>query len=211
MIITKAQIHLAAAKDKDRPILTNVHYRADKKRLEAVNGFVLASVPVKLEEGEDPPDCMIPVEAVKEVQKMARAKSKSPNLEIEDNHVVISAVPAYPNGETANGPKAIYDLYTEGTFPDTDRINPLPSGLRHLVTLDVKRLYDLARAICEDDNNTSSADLFVNLYQGESKGSPVVVEPLDGYAGSGNRKCSKDHTPSYSNGAYGLIMPLHHE
>jgi hypothetical protein len=211
MIITKAQIHLAAAKGKDRPILNNVHYRADKRRLEAVDGFVLASVPVALAEGEEPSDCMIPVEAVKEVQKMARVKSKSPKLEIDGERVTASAVPAYPDGETANGPTVTYNLYTEGKFPDTDQINPPPSGLQHLVTLDVKRLYDLARAICEDDNNTATADLFVNLYQGESKGSPVVVEPLDGYAGSGNRKCAKDHTPSYSNGAYGLIMPLHHE
>ena len=218
MIITKARIDLATANKRDgKPILTNVHYNAEEGRLEACDGFVLASVPVELEEGESAGECLkdnrlLPVGAIRDAQKLAKAKGKSPSLKIEGDRVSASAIPAPgTDGETVEGETVdLPDI--DYPYPDVDQIKPRLSGVTHLCTIDVKRLYNLCKAICEDPDNAATADLYVNLYQGE-KTAPIVVEPLgDGSSYRNlNDKCRKDHRPSYNDGPLGLLMPLYHE
>ena len=213
MIITKARIDLATERGKDgRPVLAAVHYNAEKGRLEAADGFILASVPVELEEGESVPDSLLPVAAIREAQKMATAKGRSPSLRVEGDTVSASSVPAPGTyGETKEG--GTHDLPDLPHYPDVNQIVPPAEGLRHLLTIDVQRLYDLAKAICEDPGNSTKANLFVNLYQGESNSSPIVVEPLGGNAGYSysNRRTTKDHMVDYEDGPFGLLMPLYHE
>ena len=75
-----------------------------QRRLEAADGFILASVPVHLAEGEEVADCMLPVSAIREAQRMATAKGKSPHLAIEGGDVSVSSVPAPGTyGETQEG------------------------------------------------------------------------------------------------------------
>jgi len=209
MIITKALIHLTSEQGKDgRPVLATAHFDAEQGRLETCNGFTLASVPVKLDEGEEVGDCLIPMAAIREAQKLGNAKSKSPALSIEGGKVRVAGI---SDAEVVEGGE--YDIPDLPPYPNTEQIRPHTSGLKHLCAIDIRRLYDLARAICEDPDNSSKADLFVNLYQGDSNSSPIVVEPLgDGSSfRSVNRKCRKGHTPNYDDGPWGLIMPLYHE
>ena len=216
MIITKARIDLATERGKDgRPVLQAVHYNAEKGRLEAADGFILASVPVELEEGESVPDTLLPVSAIREAQNMAKAKGKSPSLTVSDDTVSVASVPAPDTyGETVKG--ATHDLPDLPKYPDVNQIVPPSDGLKHLLTIDVQRLYDLVKAICESTDNGTRADLFVNLYQGDKNHTPIVVEPLKGGAGTwsygtSNARCREGHIVDYDDGPFGLLMPLYHE
>jgi len=145
---------------------------------------------------------------------MAKAKGKSPSLTIEGDTVSVSSVPAPGTyGETVKG--ETHDL-PEGLYPDVNQIVPPTDGLKHLLTIDVQRLYDLAKAICEDTDNGTKANLFVNLYQGDKNHTPIVVEPLAGTGGSwsygsSNPRTKEGHMVDYEDGPFGLLMPLHHE
>jgi DNA polymerase III sliding clamp (beta) subunit (PCNA family) len=198
MKLAKTRIWEAATKDKDRPTLQGVHYNAEKGRLEACDGFILAVTPVVLDEDEQVEGGIVPAAAVKEAHKLGAAISKVPTLETENGNFVPGFVSAYPDGKEGGTGPAYQPI--EGHYPNVDRIMPseaVEEQYEYVVTLDVKKLYRLARAICEDKGGRSTADLHVRLYVDKSGNStPVIVKPQP-------TLCNK--------GTYGLIMPVYDE
>ena len=177
MKLAKTEIWRAAAKDKDRPVLQGVHVNAEKARLEAADGFIMAVTPITLDEGEEIAGGIVPAKAVQESYRMSRPMSKTPALYQQNGDFVTGSESAYPDGkEKERGPSfpAI-----EGLFPNCDQIIPDESDYEWVLTLDIDMLHRLAKAICEDERNSSNPDLKVRLFKRKgSNTSPIVARPM---------------------------------
>lgn len=174
MIFGHQKINEACATDASRPTLTQVHYNAEKNQLEATNGSILAVVPCEkpVSDTEPLPDCLLPTEAIKLSQKLA-GKRLDPVLSVVENGVMLTSGWILPINE-------------KDKYPDVSSVTP-KEGLKHVFSLDVKLLYQLARAVCDD-----SSRLWLEFHIAENQYGPVVVvRPLAG-----------------PEGAYGAIMTM---
>lgn len=183
MELVKTKVWEAAARAKDRPRLATIHYNANTKALEACDGWILAICPVKY--GGDS-SAMLPIEAVKEAQRLGRKSTLRPALELENGNVTPLAQDGSTN-EIARGP--MYPLVSSedvGTYPPTDQIVPKDLDNWELVLcLDTGKLRRLADAICERSQEV------VEVYRNPaSHESPYYVKARD-------------------NPSFGLIMPIH--
>jgi hypothetical protein len=178
-----------------RDVLKGVHYNAERERLEAADGFIMAVCPVKLEEGETAVGGIVPAETVKEAYKMGRAKSKTPTVDQDGSDFTAGSRSAYfesdPQVKRGETRKAI-----EGKYPNAEEITPRTENFEHVVTVDAKLLLRLARAICEGDDNVANPRLFVRLYKDKTGlYTPLIVKP----------------GPGLTQENFGVIMPIHDE
>lgn len=179
MRIAKTEIWKAAATDKERKVLNGVHYNAEKGRLEACDGFILAMCSVQngdnlLGSG------IIPADTIKEAYRRGRAKSKSPTVDEGPEGYTPGCVAAFPqNDAEALTEKGETSEPIEGKYPNVDQIVPgFTDNYEHVATIDAKLLYQLAQAICECDGNTSNPPLRVRIYKDKSGNySPLIVKP----------------------------------
>ncbi|RPJ36891.1 MAG: hypothetical protein EHM35_07325 [Planctomycetaceae bacterium] len=184
MIIPRTKIWQACAKEADRPTLQAVHYNAQAKRLEAADGFILAVNPVLGANGD--PDALLPAEAVKAAQKMAKSQD-DPALQITEGGAAPGLVNRYKR-ESYGDPLPLVD----GHYPDVNVIMPKESSVKFMVALDAALLKRLADAICENGSTG------VRLYQEPGRlDGPILVKPVGDYLGR------------EQNENLGVIMPVH--
>jgi len=184
MKLPRTKIWEAAATDKERPTLTNVHYNVEKKRLEAADGFILAVCPVEPDNKDK--GGIVPVDVIKGAMKASTRKGKVPTM--------TETVEGFIAGVANNGTESIVGnsyLPVEGQFPDVDAITPKGEP-EYVMTIDAELLYRLAMAICEDKSGGNKPLLHVRLYK-YSHTSPIRVEP-------GPQRLNREN--------WGLIMPI---
>jgi len=195
MKFPKTKLYEACESKKDgRPILTGVHVNADKARLEAADGVILAVIPIPEEDAQEIGNTVIPAKIMKEAYNMARRSSQVPTIKVTESGYTVGAQNASGDPEPITGPTYPLEvLATDGiSYPDCDKIIPDPKHYEFVAALDVNKLMRLAKAICE--NGTRRPDLFVKLYRDRVQSSaPLRVVPL-----------STEHKDRL-----GLIMPMH--
>ena len=179
-----SKIEVVPPRDGGRLTLDDVWYDEADKCLVAADGFILAVVPVEAEESDK--GGHVPLEAVKSARKAAKGRAY---LEAGDG-LVSCPFAGDKRWERPSWP-----------FPDYRQIVPVPDEEHVKVTLDARRLMQLAEALCEEENcakrvNGKNRDIFgVTLAFKPDGVSPVLVHPL--------------HEPNKPKGRYGVIMPMH--
>lgn len=178
-----SKIENAITVDESRPVLSDVWFDAGKGRLVAADGFILAVVPVETEDSDM--GGHIPLEAVKE----ARRNKGRAYLEAGEDYVT---VPFNDDNRWTRPP---------WPFPDYDQIVPVPDEEHVRITLDARRLMQLAEALCEEEHRAKRKGAVnhdawgITLTFKPDGVSPVLVHPL--------------HEPNKPRGRYGVIMPMH--
>ena len=125
------QIHLSASTDAYRPHLNGVYLDAEKGRLVATNGTMLASVPCEVEHGDEAG--ILPADAIKAARKVAGAKGE-PGIAC--------------NGSAAVHGGASYPRDKDVQFPPYEKVVPAPSPEDEVVIgLDAALLLKLAKSL----------------------------------------------------------------
>lgn len=157
-----AKLEEVCSKDKDRPIIGQVHYNAARQRLEAADGWIAAFVPVH--KYPDPDDALpesdlaIPPDVYKTIQK-----DKCPQVNLTDGGLLKDGTGAmYPQAPDNDG---------GATFPDLERVTPKDAPWA--MCFDVAKLYRLAKAICFEQRGTMQVD----LYQ-DGPTDAILVKPM---------------------------------
>jgi len=157
MKLPNTKIEVVAAKDKTRPVLSNVHLDVEHKRLVATNGHSLAVNPVEVDD-QDTSGPISP-EAIKLARKSGRKWA--------DRHILANGDLRVPlAGVSLDRPE------DEREYPDFDQIVPRvdAENTPASIALDAKLLYELSQAICEDGNR-------VILWINPVKHGPIYVKP----------------------------------
>lgn len=164
MYLPDTKIEKATAKGNgSRPMLEQVYYDAEKSRVMACDGFVLAVVPV--ESSEDDLDFSGPL--TDQALKMARQGGKSASRKIDfDNGNYV-----FESGATLPRPAGPH------TYPDVDAIIPKDGDERVKVCLSAKRLYDLAQAVCASGDKDLQVELSIDAEHSGTR--PVLVKALN--------------------------------
>lgn len=135
MKIPLTKIELACEKKANRYILNAVKYDVEGKRIIATDGYIVAVVPVEVEDGDV--SCLIPVNAV-----TAMRKAKLPKVTL-NGHVRI---------DSTDGSQEF--TFVTGQYPNVDAA--MPSGEDYAgeptITLDAEQLLRLAKAIRSGDS-----------------------------------------------------------
>lgn len=167
---------LVCTKDQTRPMLAQPWLDMENERLLACDGFALAVVPVDVDETDFTGP--VPVDALKMARKDRRGEDLTKTIECGPENVQVQ-----------NGAGKLVLDREAGRYPDVEQIIPhaLKTGADvTVVALDAKRLYDLARAIC-DTRGTAK----VKLYIGKNT-HPLYVEPVT----------------TEENAPFGVLMPV---
>lgn len=182
--LSYSKIEVVPPADGERLALDDVWYDEADKCLVAADGFILAVVPVEAEDSDE--GGHVPLEAIKAARKATKGRAY---LEAGDGLVSCP----FSEGEEWERPG--------WPFPDYRQIVPTPDDDYVRVTLDARRLMQLAEALCEEENrakrvNGKNRDIFgVTLTFKPDGVSPVLVHPV--------------HEPNRPKGRYGVIMPMH--
>jgi len=116
----KYQIELAASKDINRLVITNVHLDVEAKRMIATDGRILASIPVDVEEGDT--SGPITQEALKKSRQGYSAKQKD-SLDI---HIEANGDLKVINGK--DGSVTTYERKEQGNYPNYKQVIPKEAG-----------------------------------------------------------------------------------
>lgn len=145
-----ARIEMACSEDPDYPELNSVHYNAERGRLEATNGFILAIQPL-------PPEGTLPEES----GLIDRCAIEATRDEGGDAEVEL-------------------DSKEHRMFPLTDALlgrNPIDEyDTEPLMVIDARLLLRLAKAICQDKYRT----IAVFAKKGRESSDPFLVVPITG-------------------------------
>lgn len=131
------RIESAAARDSWRPILLSPYLDTKRKRLVATNTFILASVPVEIEDEDT--DGPIPLAAIAAARKLQR----------KDGVATITA------NSTATVPGfAAFDRPEQTQFPDHEKLLKAVQKAKPAFTIGLspKLLHDLAKALGSEDS-----------------------------------------------------------
>ena len=167
------KIDLVCAQEDERPVLRYVYLH--EGHLYAADGFIAARLPVTLDEADT--DGAIPARAI----EMARETNSI--LALGKQATVVQQECHYDRPEYERAQEIIKTvdkalLARPGMRPDT--YNPI-------ISLDARRLWTLAQAICDEGY------YYIDLYLGESPRDPVIV-------GQRQRK---------GKAVQGVLMPAH--
>ena len=185
MQLPHAKIEAAAGTNDIRYYLNVVHVDADKSRLVATDGHILAVHKVDLNGDKS---AIVPVEAFKAARSGGR-KEASP---IELNPEPETDDPVHADYMVYNHRKKDVEYFTpiDGIFPNVDRVIPeKPTGPPDII-LDAELLVRLQRALTANENNPG-----VKLWLGEDSLAAIYVEPTRVHA---------NDDPD----AFGVIMPM---
>lgn len=157
MRVPEEEIELCCTKDFTRPVLRHVFYDAERKKLVAADGFMLAVVPVDCDHEES---CMIPPEAIIEARK------KKIDLEFDGEYVGLFG------GD-------IKWRLGKGKYPDYTQImafsGPKPETHEATIALSAQKLITLNRAVTVEKNQSmelwcANRDAPIIIKSGESMG-----------------------------------------
>lgn len=169
------KVESAASKDQNRPAICHPFIRDG--RLIAINGHILASIPI---EGIEPEELgelegkKLPAEALKAARKIGGAREENSRLNVtEDNRCEIAGGASFPLPEPLPEPPKLDCILPARKHPDEEDA--------FVVTLDVALVSKLSEAL-GDQNIT-----FIF-----PKGEPAGIITM---------------LPESRNGAFGLIMP----
>lgn len=183
-----SKIEKVVPTESRRPTIEDVWFDKEKGQLAATDGFTLAIIPVESQDGDVTGH--IPMAAIKKGRK-----------ESGRSRLHIDAYPAHV--EVAFNGQERFDR-PDLPFPDYEQIVPLydPDDEEIArVTLDARRLMQLAEALCQEENrakksNTRAPSTFgVTLTFRKGQPGPILVRPV--------------HDNGKVKGRYGVIMPMH--
>ncbi len=180
-----SKIEVVPPQDGEHLTLDDVWYDKEHQCLVAADGFIMVVVPVEAEESDT--GGHIPLEAIKAARKATKGRAY---LEADKDWRVSSPFVEDGQWERPTWP-----------FPDYRQVVPVADEECVTVTLDARRLMQLAEALCEEENrakrvNGKNRDIFgVTLTFKPDGVSPILVYPL--------------HEPNKPRGRFGIIMPMH--
>lgn len=146
-------------KNKKKPHFSEPYLDKENNRMLASNGFIIASVPVEVEEGDD--DGHIPVDALIAARKKA-TKQKSETIVVDASDAALK-IHYEPDSRLAMGKPKNMDNVMRNRGPE-----------RHTITLDANYLLNLAKAI-----NYRGGGTAVTLHLPQDPRSAVLVTPLN--------------------------------
>lgn len=155
MKLPVAKIELAAAKDGSRYTINSVQFDAQKKRMIATDGHILASVPVETETNDH--TCLIPLAAIAKIRKMG-SKIMAANVEC-NGKITARDLDSSAVFEYGEGPFPNWEAVVPAEAPATicinfQLLNRLAQALganpdRPTITLHVKDASSAVRVTCE--------------------------------------------------------------
>lgn len=142
MLAPKSRIDKVLCTEKGRmPVLQSALYDADKGKIVAADGFTIAVVPARENEGDDH-SFLIPPDAL----KAGRGRRKADKYTITHDPDTFTVTVENGDGSAATFPEQ------DGKYPDWDYVmrEARPDDdTEPTFSIDAKMLYDLATALCE--------------------------------------------------------------